>query len=187
MDRLNIDDYMNYHPFSQEVLVKKISDNNFDEDICMRIYYEDVMFNGRKSNFVVFINDFVATTSIEFPCKIDTNDVFKVAKDISRSYLQAVDNYEFDEFGVVIDHNTDEYIYCCCPRNIADKYCLDNKDFFEVYKKWSKKYGLNSKKHKEQMHEDIIMKLSEYLNINGNNEMLVNDLIKYIKTYSNVK
>lgn len=37
------------------------------------------------------------------------------------------------------------------------------------------------------MHEDMMSKLSEYLNINGKNEALVNDLIKYIKTYLNIK
>lgn len=180
MDKITFNEYINEHPFAQDTIRKVIKDPLINRNVNISVYYEDIMFDGKRSKFVLFVNNILAVPALEFPCAIELEDVIKIAEDMIKEYLDNVEN-SFMNIGCIF---YDESDMKSCDFNIIndiDKYYLDDYEFTLVEKIWSEKYGVKSLKHKEQIHENMINHLSKYLSVIGEDKEYIEDLMAYIK------
>lgn len=185
MDKVTLDEYINEHPFAQDTILKVVNDKILNKDVNISVYYEDIMFDGKRSKFMLFVDNVLAVPVLDFPCGIELEDVIKIAKDMIKEYLDKVES-SFVNIGCIF---YDENEMKSCDFNIIndiDKYYLDDYEFTLVEKIWSDKYGVKSLKHKEHVHENMINSLSEYLSVVGKDREYIEDLMEYIKFHLNV-
>lgn len=184
MDRLDLSDYINNHPFAQDTIIKSVKDKDIGRNVSVFVFYEDIMFDGRKSRFLLFTDNTLAASILDFPCSIGAEDVISIAKNMIKEYLYEVQNTNHNIS--IIDYNSvnDEYIEYK-QKKVLEKYFIDEFEFNITNKRWNKKYGHKSKKHKDHIHGTVVDCLSEYLVINGDDVDYISDLVEYIKVYSN--
>lgn len=186
MDKISLNEYINEHPFAQDTVLRVVHDKILNKKVNISVYYEDIMFDGKRSKFMLFVDNILAVPVLDFPCAIELEDVIKIAEDMIKEYLDNVES-SFMNIGCIF---YDENEMKSCDFNIINsinKYYLDEYEFTFVEKTWSEKYGVKSLKHKEHVHENMINSLSEYLAIVGKDKEYIEDLLDCIKFHFNTQ
>lgn len=171
MNKFLLTEFLNEHPFAQDTIVKVIEDKSQNSFINIAVYYEDKIFNGKKSIFALFINNHMAMPTINMPCSVDVDDVVNISKSILQEYAEIVENnLNNKESKVYFNDNKSENLYI-------------NKDYiFKSLNIWDDKYGYKSQRHKEETHKLIINMLRECFDGDDSDMDYIDDLIEYIKT-----
>ena len=182
MEKIGLTEYMEIYPFSQEVYSKVIKDKILGERIDVKIFYEDIMFNNKRSRMVIFANGTLSAIGIDFKCSINANDLIGIAKCLFKEYIDAIGDKDILYGG--FSENENGEVYFSYDREGKERYDLLGYDFIDTNRKWNSKYGFKSKAHKQYVHDRIIDKIDEYIQINGDDKSYVADLLEYVKMYS---
>lgn len=167
MNNVLLTEFLNDHPFAQDTIFKVIKGNNQKSSIKIVVYYEDKMFNGKRSIFALFINNHMVIPVIKMYCSIDMEDVVKISKAILEEYIEA-NNKRLKE-NLFDDEN-------------LTSLCISQDYNFKSLSLWNDKYGYKSQRHKEEANKLIVDILRECFNGDEDDMDYIEDLVEYIKT-----
>ena len=65
-------------------------------DRPIEVWYEDIIYDGKYSRFLLFDDGEFVTNTLTFPCKIERQDVERIAKDLLDEFLSMGDFEDLD-------------------------------------------------------------------------------------------